>query len=256
MRLQLIVVLILVACVKVAAADDQTTPQAKARTSSSGTSTTSDTAKAPPAVIRGPVRPSANPNVRPVNPNAIYRYSPANRSWTIAPTYPPGRTTVTGRRGVTPNQRPDVAVNNAGRANHVRLPSRTGNELTFAQAQAQCSRHRHDRDWWRNHHTRICFYGGGYWFWNAGWWFPAWGYSPYYNNYVYDGPILGYGELSPGDVTAQVQEALAQQGYYYGAIDGVLGPETRDAILRFQADHGLATTAAIDEATLDTLGLT
>ncbi|MBV9007585.1 MAG: peptidoglycan-binding protein [Verrucomicrobia bacterium] len=62
--------------------------------------------------------------------------------------------------------------------------------------------------------------------------------------------------MSPGDVTSQVQEALAQQGYYNGPIDGILGPETRDAILRFQADHGLAATAAIDEPTLDSLGLT
>jgi Putative peptidoglycan binding domain len=181
---------------------------------------------------------------------------PTNRNRTIVPGNTPGAANVTGRTVVTPNQRPNVATSNGTRNNRVRIPSRTGNELSFAQAQAQCSRHHHDRNWWRNHHTRICFYGGGYWFWNAGWWFPAWGYSPFYNNYIYDGPIFGYGELSPGDVTAQVQEALAQQGYYYGPIDGVLGPETRDAILRFQADHGLATTAAIDEATLDTLGLT
>lgn len=57
-------------------------------------------------------------------------------------------------------------------------------------------------------------------------------------------------------MTAQVQQALAELGYYYGPIDGVLGPETRDAILRFQTVNGLATTAAIDEPTLDSLGLT
>jgi peptidoglycan hydrolase-like protein with peptidoglycan-binding domain len=60
----------------------------------------------------------------------------------------------------------------------------------------------------------------------------------------------------PGDVTAQVQRSLAQQGYYYGPIDGILGPGTRSAIQRYQIDRGLAVTAAIDEQTLYTLGLT
>jgi hypothetical protein len=145
---------------------------------------------------------------------------------------------------------------NVARGSGVRLVPRTGNELSYSQAQALCGRQHHDHDWWRHHHVLVVLYGGGYWYWNAGWWFPAWGYDPSYSNYAYDGPIYGYGEMSPGDVTSQVQEALAQQGYYYGPIDGILGPETRDAILRFQADHGLATTAAIDEPTLDSLGLT
>jgi hypothetical protein len=133
---------------------------------------------------------------------------------------------------------------------------RTGNELSFNVAQQRIVRERHDRTWWRNHYSRIVFYGGGYWYWNSGWWYPAWGYDPYYSNYVYNGPIFGYGYAAPGDVTVEVQRALAYQGYYYGPIDGVLGPGTRRAIQRYQIDHGLAVTAAIDEPTLATLGLT
>ena len=57
-------------------------------------------------------------------------------------------------------------------------------------------------------------------------------------------------------MTAQVQRSLAQQGYYYGPIDGILGPGTRSAIQRYQIDHGLAVTATIDEQTLATLGMT
>ena len=263
MRLQLTAGLILLGCVQLVVADDQTktAPNTKGRSSSVASTSSADAPKPPQAVVRRPVNPSFNPNLRPANPNVTAtgntRLSPTNLNRTIASSNTPRAVTVPNRTTVVkPNQRPNVVTKNAVRTNRNRLPGRSGSELSFTDAQAQCARHHHDRDWWRHHHTRFVFYGGGFWFWNAGWWFPAWGYSPYYNSYVYDGPIYGFGELQPGDVTAQVQEALAQQGYYHGPIDGVLGPETRDAILRFQADHGLATTAAIDEATLNTLGLT
>jgi putative peptidoglycan binding protein len=112
----------------------------------------------------------------------------------------------------------------------------------------------HDRSWWRSHYTRIIFVNSGWWYWNAGYWFPAWGYAPYVS-YVYDGPIYGYNGLSPYQVTVNVQEQLAAAGYYDGPIDGVLGPMTREAIAAYQADNGLAITSAIDEPTLATMGL-
>jgi N-acetylmuramoyl-L-alanine amidase len=112
----------------------------------------------------------------------------------------------------------------------------------------------HDQGWWRSHYDRIVFVNGGWYYWNAGYWFPAWGYDPYVT-YVYDGPIYAYGGFSPDQVTVNVQEALADAGYYDGPIDGVLGPMTRDAIAAFQADNGLAVTSAIDEPTLATMGL-
>ena len=112
----------------------------------------------------------------------------------------------------------------------------------------------HDRSWWRSHYTRIIFVNSGWWYWNAGYWFPAWGYAPSVS-YVYDGPIYGYNGLSPDQVTVNVQEQLAAAGYYDGPIDGVLGPMTREAIAAYQADNGLAVTSAIDEPTLATMGL-
>jgi len=133
---------------------------------------------------------------------------------------------------------------------------RSGNEWSYSAAQRWNWRQRHDRNWWRHSNYRLVRYGGGYWYWNSGWWYPAYGYDPYYSHYVYDGPIFGYGYAAPGDVTVEVQRALAQQGYYYGPIDGILGPGTRSAIQRYQINHGLAVTAAIDEQTLYTLGLT
>jgi Putative peptidoglycan binding domain len=112
----------------------------------------------------------------------------------------------------------------------------------------------HNRSWWRSHYTRIVFVNSGWWYWNAGYWFPAWGFAPSVS-YVYDGPIYGYNGLSPDQVTVNVQQQLAAAGYYDGPVDGVLGPMTREAIAAYQADNGLAVTSAIDEPTLATMGL-
>lgn len=112
----------------------------------------------------------------------------------------------------------------------------------------------HDRGWWRSHYDRIIFVDNGWYYWDAGYWFPAWGYDPYVT-YAYDGPIYAYAGLPPDQVTVDVQQQLAAAGYYDGPIDGVLGPMTRQAIADFQADNGLAITSAIDEPTLATLGL-
>lgn len=113
----------------------------------------------------------------------------------------------------------------------------------------------HHRDWWRHHYSRIVFVFGAPYYWSTGYWYPAWGYNPGYT-YPYDGPIYGYGDLTPDQVIVSVQGQLQRDGYYVGAIDGILGPQTRQAIAAFQADNGLAVTAAIDQPTIATLGLT
>src|SRR5581483_2025640 len=113
----------------------------------------------------------------------------------------------------------------------------------------------HDRGWWRSHHSHIVFVLGGWWYWNAGYWYPAWGYDPY-GWYAYDGPIYtGYATVTPDQVIVDVQVALQEQGYYAGALDGVFGPQTRAALAAFQADNGLAITSAADQPTLETLGI-
>ncbi|MEY2479806.1 MAG: hypothetical protein QOI04_733 [Verrucomicrobiota bacterium] len=112
----------------------------------------------------------------------------------------------------------------------------------------------HDRDWWRHHHSRIVFYFGAPYYWDTGYWYPAWGYNPGYT-YEYDGPIYGYNGLAPDQVLITVQTRLQQEGYYQGAVDGTMGPLTRQALADFQADHGLAVTASVDEPTLATMGL-
>jgi Putative peptidoglycan binding domain len=117
-------------------------------------------------------------------------------------------------------------------------------------------RHHHDHDWWHRHCDAIVFVGGGYWGWWDGWWYPAWGYDPYYSYYDYDGPIYGYDGLQPDQVIADVQSALQQLGYYAYAVDGVLGPATEAAIANYQRDYGLPITGAIDPSTVRSLGLT
>ena len=150
----------------------------------------------------------------------------------IAPV--PANTRVTGQRAVTQN--------------NVRYAN-------YTDARRYWRRERHDRSWWASNYNRIVLYGGGYYYWDNGWWYPAYGYDPYYSNYTFDGPIYGYNDLPPGDVVGDTQRALAEQGYYNGPIDGILGPMTRGAITRYQTDHGLAVTSAIDQQTLYSLGL-
>jgi peptidoglycan hydrolase-like protein with peptidoglycan-binding domain len=88
---------------------------------------------------------------------------------------------------------------------------------------------------------------------------PYYGY-PYYGNPYYGAPYGGnayYGNTSHGytygTVTQAVQSALARRGYYRGAIDGVLGPETHNAIRAFQAQRGLAVTGQISKNLIQAL---
>ena len=114
----------------------------------------------------------------------------------------------------------------------------------------------HDQGWYRSHYNRVELIGGGYYFWNHGYWYPAWGYSPSAQYYAYDGPIyVGQHAEPPDKVIADVQAELQQMGYYTGEVDGLLGPLTREALSAYQADQGLTQTAAIDEPTLDSLGM-
>ncbi len=130
------------------------------------------------------------------------------------------------------------------------------NRNSYATARSRVVHTHHDRNWWRSHYnTTFVLFGGGYYYWNDGYWYPAFGYDPYYNNYAYSEPIYGYNDLPPGQVLENVQLALRDLGYYHGAIDGLVGPETRAALAAYQRENGLVVTEAVDEPTLVTLGL-
>jgi len=113
----------------------------------------------------------------------------------------------------------------------------------------------HDQYWWTSHHNHIVFVFGAPYYWDTGYWYPAWGYNPG-ATYYYDGPIYASNpEYDPGQVVANVQSALQQQGYYQGDVDGILGPQTRAALAEYQSAQGLEPTGAVDEPTLETLGM-
>lgn len=114
----------------------------------------------------------------------------------------------------------------------------------------------HDRGWWHSHHNHIVLIGGGWYFWNAGYWYPAWGYDDSAAYYPYDGPIYVGDSPKPFDqVVADVQSVLQEQGYYHGEIDGLVGPLTQEALAAYQSNAGLEQTAAIDQPTLESLGV-
>jgi Putative peptidoglycan binding domain len=111
--------------------------------------------------------------------------------------------------------------------------------------------------------------GWGAWGW-GGWggpWWWGWGGYPYYGDYgyyqYYDDP-QGYGSQDNGsqygaeywnNLAMSVQTKLADQGYYLGRIDGVIGSGTIEAVRQFQADHGLQRTGKIDPDLLNALGI-
>jgi peptidoglycan hydrolase-like protein with peptidoglycan-binding domain len=51
----------------------------------------------------------------------------------------------------------------------------------------------------------------------------------------------------------QAQQQLKQDGYYQGAVDGIAGPETKQAISKYQRAQGLQETATLDQHTLQSL---
>jgi peptidoglycan hydrolase-like protein with peptidoglycan-binding domain len=65
-------------------------------------------------------------------------------------------------------------------------------------------------------------------------------------------PWLNAGNLSKDDIRwAQLE--LHNMGLYNGSLDGVVGPQTKLALGRFQKLNGLDQTATLDPETLDTL---
>ena len=110
--------------------------------------------------------------------------------------------------------------------------------------------------------------------------YPWWPYGYPYDYYAYD--YYGYPDsYDPGyydsgtdegeqyydqngyessdqnadSTVAAAKEQLAGQGYYRGEIDGIFGPETQRAVVRYQSDHGLRATGSLNPDTLRALGL-
>lgn len=74
-------------------------------------------------------------------------------------------------------------------------------------------------------------------------------YNPWFTNKV----RVHYEIIADSNTTSSVQTALAERGYYRGAVDGVLGPMTWEAICHYQHSRGFHQTGAIDNALLRSL---
>lgn len=148
----------------------------------------------------------------------------------------------------------------------------------FAQRSAGWQRNwdRRSDHWWHGH--RCHFFNGSWFIFDLG--FYPWdtflypydsyyGYDPYsysydpgyYDSDSYQGEEY-YSQTNPAPVdpysnsaVAAAQEQLRQQGYYRGEIDGILGPQTRRAIARYQSDQGLRVTGILTPDTVRALGL-
>lgn len=60
---------------------------------------------------------------------------------------------------------------------------------------------------------------------------------------------------STGDTVRRVQQTLLDWGYYDGAVDGVFGQTTYDAVIDFQRVNGLTADGVVGSATYAALGM-
>jgi len=58
------------------------------------------------------------------------------------------------------------------------------------------------------------------------------------------------------EIVKQVQAAMLAFGYFNGEINGIVGPKTREALQRMQADYGLKVTGTITPEILNALRIT
>ena len=152
-------------------------------------------------------------------------------------------------------------------------PERFGREGRFAGRGGRLERgerfeneEREEHEFFFRHNFFVAFDFGAFGFWPWWWWgWPGWWdggypyYGDYYGGYPYysDPPTNGsqYGADYWNNLAVSVQTKLANQGYYHGQVDGIVGSGTIEAIRRFQADHRLKATGKIDPNLLKSLGI-
>lgn len=64
-----------------------------------------------------------------------------------------------------------------------------------------------------------------------------------------------YKQGSTGSVVTQIQQKLSNWGYYAGAVDGVYGSRTTEAVKYFQRSNGLTVDGKCGPRTLEALGI-
>ena len=64
-----------------------------------------------------------------------------------------------------------------------------------------------------------------------------------------------YRQGSTGDAVRTIQTKLSNWGYFSGAIDGIYGPKTEEAVKYFQRKNGLTADGIVGPATFRALGM-
>ena len=121
---------------------------------------------------------------------------------------------------------------------------------------------REEREFFFRHNFFVAFdfaaFGFPWWGpWGPWWWYPDYADYPYYNDAASSESQTNSQDATQywNDLAKSVQSKLAQQSYYRGPIDGVIGSGSLEAIRRFQADHGLRVNGKIDPKLLKALGV-
>jgi hypothetical protein len=140
---------------------------------------------------------------------------------------------------------------------------RFGREGRFEGRERFENKEREEHEFFFRHNFFGAFDFGAFGFWPWWWWgWPGWwdgwypdydDYYPYYDDSSANGPR--YGADYWNKLAVSVQTKLANQGYYHGQVDGIIGSGSIEAIRRFQADHGLKATGKIDPKLLKALGV-
>lgn len=60
---------------------------------------------------------------------------------------------------------------------------------------------------------------------------------------------------STGSEVSKIQSRLKEWGYYNGAVDGIFGTATRDAVIKFQKANGLTPDGIVGSKTLAAIGI-
>ena len=60
---------------------------------------------------------------------------------------------------------------------------------------------------------------------------------------------------STGSQVSEIQSRLKKWGYYNGAVDGIFGTQTRNAVIKFQKKNGLTPDGIVGSKTLAALGI-
>lgn len=65
-----------------------------------------------------------------------------------------------------------------------------------------------------------------------------------------------YKKGASGGMVTEIQTRLKNWGYYFGAVDGVFGSKTEEAVKYFQRSNGLSADGQVGDLTLAALGIT